>query len=111
MTSTTQKVEVVASKGKSELKRVKVNVQEAPEYTLTVDDYKLGSTYITGTVDSKVTKVVLYIDGVAVRNSQLDQETHTYKVYAHDVISTNQKVEVVASKKTSEVKRMEVNVK
>ncbi|PEF44623.1 hypothetical protein CON22_20790 [Bacillus cereus] len=111
VTNTAQKVEVVASKGKSELKRVKVNVQEAPEYTLTADDYKLGSTFITGTVDPQVTKAVLYIDGVAVRNSQLDPETHTYKVYAHDVTSATQKVEVVASKKTSEVKRITVNIK
>lgn len=111
VTSTNQKVEIVASKGKTEMKRIGVNVQEAPEYTLTADEYTVGNTYITGTVDPNITKVVLYVGGIAVRNSKMNSENHTYKLYARDVTSTDQKVEVVASKRTSEVKRVNVKIK
>lgn len=113
VTSKDQKVEMVMSKGATELKRVSVNVKDAPipEYTLTANDYTIGEEYITGTYDKAATKVVLYIDGQVVKNSALDPETMTYKVAANKVVtSVDQKVEMVMSNGTTELERVTVNV-
>ncbi|PEF43427.1 hypothetical protein CON22_26120, partial [Bacillus cereus] len=113
VTSQNQKVEMVESKGTKELKRVQVNVKEAPqeEYVLTANDYTIGENNITGEYDPQATKVVLYVDGKAVKNSSLDSTDHTYKVAAKSfVTSQNQKIEVVESKGTKELKRVQVTV-
>ena len=114
VTSKDQKIEVVESQGKQELKRVQVNVKEAPQenYVLTADDYTVGNQYITGKYDQKATKVVLYVDGKVVKNGTLNSENSTYMVAAKSFItSKDQKVEVVASEGTKELKRVQVNVK
>ncbi|MBC1457695.1 immunoglobulin-like domain-containing protein [Listeria newyorkensis] len=113
VTSRDQNVEVVASEGTTVLKRATVNVADKPldSYVLTAADYTVSSQYISGEYDETATKVVLYIDGVAVRNSQLDPETKTYKVVASDLVtSEKQHVEVVMSKGTTELKRVTVDV-
>ncbi|EUJ28749.1 putative peptidoglycan linked protein [Listeria grayi FSL F6-1183] len=113
VTSATQKVEMVMSKGSTELKRVTVKVTEADptNYTLTADDYQIGDTYISGTYDKAATKVVLYVDGKAVKNSTLDPATMTYRLQAKGfVTSANQKVEMVMSKGSTELKRITVKV-
>ncbi|MBC1436377.1 hypothetical protein HB848_13620 [Listeria rocourtiae] len=113
VTSTDQKVEIVMSKGTTELKRVTVKVNEAPvpEYTLTADEYTMGEEYITGNYDKEATKVVLYIDGESIKMGSLDPATMTYKVAANKLItSTDQKVEIVMSKGTTELKRVTVKV-
>ncbi|PEF42562.1 hypothetical protein CON22_28700, partial [Bacillus cereus] len=111
ITSTTKKYDVVAKEGNKQLKRVQVNVKEAPqdEYVLTANDYTIGEKNITGEYDPQATKVVLYVDGKAVKNSALDSTDHTYKVAASSfVTSKDQKVEVVESKGTKELKRVQV---
>ncbi|MBC1435076.1 hypothetical protein HB848_06955 [Listeria rocourtiae] len=113
VTSTDQKVEIVMSKGTTELKRVTVKVNEAPvpEYTLTADEYTMGEEYITGNYDKEATKVVLYIDGKDIKMGSLDPATMTYKVAANKLItSADQKVEIVMSKGTTELKRVTVKV-
>ncbi|MCU5669090.1 DUF5011 domain-containing protein, partial [Bacillus cereus] len=105
---------VVAFEGNAELKRVAVNVKEKSQedYILTANDYTPGEQYISGEYDPQATKVVLYVDGTAVKNSALDSTNHTYKVAAKSLVtSKNQKVEVVESKGTTELKRVQVNVK
>ncbi|MBC1501875.1 DUF5011 domain-containing protein [Listeria weihenstephanensis] len=111
--NTTQKVEMVMSKGTKELKRVVVTVKEAPvnNYTLTASDYTMGEAAITGTYDKEATKVVLYVDGVAKKNSVLDPATMTYSVEATGHITdASQKVEMVMSKGATELKRVTVNI-
>ncbi|HFU7090437.1 TPA: immunoglobulin-like domain-containing protein, partial [Bacillus cereus] len=51
--STTKNYVVVAKEGTKELKRVQVNVKEAPQedYVLTANDYTLGDQYVTGEYD------------------------------------------------------------
>ncbi|KGL39140.1 immunoglobulin-like domain-containing protein [Listeria sp. SHR_NRA_18] len=113
VTSKDQLVEVVASEGTTVLKRTTVNVADKPadSYVLTVSDYTISNQFISGQYDEEATKVVLYVDGVAVRNSQLDLETKTYKVVASDVVtSEKQHVEVVMSKGTKELSRVTVGV-
>ncbi|EUJ51025.1 immunoglobulin-like domain-containing protein [Listeria rocourtiae] len=113
VTSKDQLVEVVASEGTTVLKRTTVNVADKPanSYVLTATDYTVSNQLISGEYDEAATKVVLYVDGVAVRNSQLDPETKTYKVVASDLVtSEKQHVEVVMSKGTTELKRVTVNV-
>ncbi|MBC1501862.1 hypothetical protein HB943_14775 [Listeria weihenstephanensis] len=111
--NTTQKVEMVMSKGTKELKRVVVTVKEAPanNYILTANNYTMEEVAVTGTYDKEATKVVLYVDGVAKKNSVLDPAAMTYSVEAKAFITdTSQKVEMVMSKGTTELKRVTVNV-
>ncbi|MBC1501883.1 hypothetical protein HB943_14880, partial [Listeria weihenstephanensis] len=94
-------------------KRIVVNVKEAPTnaHALTAQEYYLGSAFITGTYDKEATKVVLYVDGKAVKNSTLDLATMTYKAAAKSFITNaSQKVEMVMSKGTKELKRVTVKV-
>ncbi|MBC1500952.1 hypothetical protein HB943_10060, partial [Listeria weihenstephanensis] len=111
ITNASQKVEMVMSKGTKELKRIVVNVKEAPTnaHALTAQEYYLGSAFTTGTYDKEATKVVLYVDGKAVKNSTLDPATMTYKAAAKSFITNaSQKVEMVMSKGTKELKRIVV---
>lgn len=113
ITSVSNKYAIVAKEGSTELKRVPLVVNEAPtkDYTLTADDYVIGDTYISGTYDEEGTKVVLYVDGVAVKNSALDTGNKTYKVIAKGLVTNpNQKVEMVMSKGTQELKRVDVSI-
>lgn len=97
------------SKGTTELKRVTVNVTKV--YNLTAQQYTLGGTYIQGEYDKDATKVVLYIDGVAKKNSALNTADLTYKVDVTNLItSSDQLVEMVMSKGTEELKRLTIDV-
>ncbi|WP_324603477.1 immunoglobulin-like domain-containing protein [Listeria grayi] len=109
VTSANQKVEMVMSKGTTELKRVTVKVSK--QYTLSANPYKVGDTYLTGTYDAEATKVVLYVNGEAVKNGAIDSEGLTYTIAAKNFIKdSNQKVEVVESQGTTILKRIAVDI-
>lgn len=116
ITSKDQKVEVLEYDGTKLINRVAVDILDAEEVadsTLTANDYVIGESIITGTYDTdrNITKVVLYVDGVAVKNSVLNTENGTYSVAANSFIKNkDQKVEIVESEKTKEVHRIQVKL-
>ncbi|MBC1435566.1 leucine-rich repeat domain-containing protein [Listeria rocourtiae] len=92
-----QDVELVMVRGSSEiLHRVKVRVEDP----LTVEPYVLGEPYVRGQFPRGVTKVVLYVDGMAKKSGalQLTDPNRPYLISAQGLITnTKQVVEVVAS--------------
>ncbi|KGL45767.1 leucine-rich repeat domain-containing protein [Listeria sp. SHR_NRA_18] len=92
-----QDVELVMVRGSSEiLHRVKVRVEDP----LTVEPYVLGDAYVRGQFPRGVTKVVLYVDGVAKKSGalQTNDPNRPYLISAQGVITNpKQVVEVVAS--------------
>ncbi|PEO38858.1 Ig-like domain-containing protein [Bacillus wiedmannii] len=108
-------VEVAARKDRQIVKRepVQVSATQPIQYELTANPYTIGQANITGTYGppEEITKVVLYVNGTAVKNSALDSANGTYSAAANSFItSPSDTVEVVASKGTMVVKRETVNV-
>ncbi len=92
-----QDVELVMVRGSSEiLHRVKVRVEDP----LTVEPYVVGDAYVRGQFPRGVTKVVLYVDGVAKKSGALQttDPNRPYLISAQGLITNpKQVVEVVAS--------------
>ncbi|MBC1458122.1 leucine-rich repeat domain-containing protein [Listeria newyorkensis] len=92
-----QDVELLMVRGSSEiLNRVKVRVEDP----LTVEPYVIGDAYIRGQFPRGVTKVVLYVDGVAKKSGSLQttDPNRPYLISAQGLITnTKQVIEVVAS--------------
>ncbi|MBC1457736.1 leucine-rich repeat domain-containing protein [Listeria newyorkensis] len=92
-----QDVELVMVRGSSEiLHRVKVRVEDP----LTVEPYVIGEPYVRGQFPRGVTKVVLYVDGVAKKSGALQSNdpNRPYLISAQGLITNpKQVVEVVAS--------------
>ncbi|MBC1358107.1 immunoglobulin-like domain-containing protein [Listeria booriae] len=112
-----QRVEVALFHGNTELKRAPVTVTERPSdsYTVTPAIYQLGTSNVTGTYTgtdlSQITKVVLLIDGLIVKNGAFNNTTKTFQVAANGfVTNTNQRVEIALFRGNTELKRAPVTV-
>ncbi|MCD2205461.1 immunoglobulin-like domain-containing protein [Listeria booriae] len=108
-----QRVEVALFNGTKELKRATVFVVDA--YTLTTATYQIGSGYVTGSYSGlnteAITKVVLLVNGVVVKNGALNVDTNTFRISAGGLVTNmRQQVEVALFIGTTEVKRTPVNV-
>ncbi|MBC2187861.1 immunoglobulin-like domain-containing protein [Listeria booriae] len=117
VTNTNQRVEVALFHGNTELKRAPVTVTARPSgsYTVTPAAYQLGTSNVTGTYTgtdlSQITKVVLLIDGVIVKNGVFNNTMKTFQVAANGfVTNTNQRVEVALFRGNTELKRAPVTV-
>ncbi|MBC1292581.1 leucine-rich repeat domain-containing protein [Listeria booriae] len=92
-----QDVELVMIRGSSEiLNRVKVRVEDP----LTVEPYVIGEPYVRGQFPRGVSKVVLYVDGIAKKSGalQINDPNRSYLISAQGLITNSkQVVEVVAS--------------
>ncbi|MBC1227947.1 immunoglobulin-like domain-containing protein [Listeria booriae] len=117
VTNTNQRVEVALFHGNTELKRAPVTVTARPSagYTVTPATYQLGTSNVTGTYTgtdvSQITKVVLLIDGVIVKNGAFNNTTKTFQIAANGfVTNTNQRVEVALFHGNTELKRAPVTV-
>ncbi|MBC1575978.1 hypothetical protein HB900_16025 [Listeria booriae] len=79
--------------------------------TITPADYTIGTDSITGTIDSDIKKVQLFVNDVLARQAAISGNSFT--VYAADkVTSTSQKVEMVGFDASgAEIARQAVNVK
>ncbi|MBC2208102.1 immunoglobulin-like domain-containing protein [Listeria booriae] len=113
ITDLTQKAEVVIFNGNTELKRT--SVQVIGNYNLIASPYRVGNTFVTGTYSGTgldlITKVVLAVDGVIVKNGTFNTSTNTFQIYASGfVTSSTQKVEVILFKGNMELGRTEVSV-
>lgn len=108
-----QRVEVALFNGTKELKRATVFVIDA--YTLTTATYQIGSGYVTGSYaglnTEAITKAVLLVNGVVVKNGALNADTNTFRISASGLVTNmRQQVEVALFIGTTEVKRTPVNV-
>ncbi|MBC1814096.1 hypothetical protein HCA60_16500, partial [Listeria booriae] len=117
VTNANQRVEVALFHGNSELKRAPVTVTARPSgsYTVTPATYQLGTSLVTGTYTGtdldQITKVVLLIDGVIVKNGAFNNTTKTFQIAANGfVTNTNQRVEVALFRGNTELKRAPVTV-
>ncbi|MBC2167292.1 hypothetical protein HCB26_12000 [Listeria booriae] len=117
VTNTNQRVEVALFHGNTELKRAPVTVTARPSdsYTVTPATYQLGTSNVTGTYTgtdlSQITKVVLLIDGLIVKNGAFNNTTKTFQVAANGfVTNTNQRIEVALFRGNTELKRAPVTV-
>ncbi|MBC1800178.1 immunoglobulin-like domain-containing protein [Listeria booriae] len=117
VTNTNQRVEVALFHGNTELKRAPVTVTARPSasYTVTPATYQLGTSNVTGTYTGtdldQITKVVLLIDGVIVKNGAFNNTTKTFQVAANGfVTNTNQRVEVALFRGNTELQRAPVTV-
>ncbi|MBC2160826.1 hypothetical protein HCB21_13660 [Listeria booriae] len=117
VTNTTQRVEVALFHGNTELKRAPVPVTARPSasYTVTPATYQLGTSLVTGTYTgtdvSQITKVVLLVDGVVVKNGAFNNTTKTFQIAANGFVSNSrQRVEVALFNGTNELKRATVFV-
>ncbi|MBC1558920.1 hypothetical protein HB911_09420 [Listeria booriae] len=117
VTNTNQRVEVALFHGNTELKRAPVTVTARPSgsYTVTPAAYQLGTSNVTGTYTgtdvSQITKVVLLVDGVIVKNGAFNNTTKTFQVAANGfVTNTTQRVEVALFYGNTELKRAPVSV-
>ncbi|MBC6316682.1 immunoglobulin-like domain-containing protein [Listeria grandensis] len=113
ITNLQQKVEVALFSGNTELKRTQVFV--GGKYNLIPSPFQLGNTTVSGSYSGTgleaITKAVLLVDGVVVKNGALDPATQTFQIYAGGLVtSTNQKVEVALFNGTVELKRAPVTV-
>ncbi|MBC1565616.1 immunoglobulin-like domain-containing protein [Listeria booriae] len=113
VTNMRQQVEVALFIGTIEVKRTPVNV--LGNFTLTPATYQLGTTNITGSYTGNdleaITKVVLLVDGVIVKNGTFDPATKTFQIYAKGLVTTaTQRVEVALFNNTTELKRATVAV-
>ncbi|MBC2187864.1 immunoglobulin-like domain-containing protein [Listeria booriae] len=117
VTNTNQRVEVALFHGNTEVKRAPVIVTARPSgsYTVTPATYQLGTSNVTGTYTgtdvSQITKVVLLVDGVIVKNGAFNNTTKTFQVAANGfVTNTTQRVEVALFHGNTELKRAPVSV-
>ncbi|MBC1227946.1 immunoglobulin-like domain-containing protein [Listeria booriae] len=117
VTNTNQRVEVALFHGNTELKRAPVTVTARPSgsYTVTPATYQLGTSNVTGTYTgtdvSQITKVVLLVDGVIVKNGAFNNTTKTFQIAANGfVTNTTQRVEVALFHGNTELKRAPVSV-
>ncbi|MBC1558919.1 hypothetical protein HB911_09415 [Listeria booriae] len=117
VTNTTQRVEVALFQGNTELKRAPVSVTARPSdsYTVTPATYQLGTSNVTGTYTgtdvSQITKVVLLVDGVIVKNGAFNNTTKTFQIAANGFVNNSkQRVEVALFNGTNELKRATVFV-
>ncbi|MDT0111095.1 hypothetical protein QJV45_11500 [Listeria booriae] len=113
ITNLNQRAEVVIFNGNTELKRA--SVQVIGNYNLIASPYRVGSSFVTGTYSGTgldlITKVVLAVDGVIVKNGTFNTSTNTFQISANGFItSSTQKVEVVLFKGNMELGRTEVSV-
>lgn len=113
VTNMRQRVEVALYIGATEVKRTTVHV--IGNFTLTPATYQLGTNNITGSYTGNdleaITKVVLLVDGVIVKNGAFDPATKTFQIYAKGLVTTtNQRVEVALFNGTTELKRATVTV-
>ncbi|MBC2175040.1 hypothetical protein HCB27_00315 [Listeria booriae] len=113
VTNMRQQVEVALFIGTTEVKRTTVKV--LGDFTLTPATYQLGTNNITGGYTGNdleaITKVVLLVDGVIVKNGTFDPATKTFQIYAKGLVTTaNQRVEVALFNNTTELKRATVAV-
>ncbi|MBC2171370.1 immunoglobulin-like domain-containing protein [Listeria booriae] len=117
VTNTNQRVEVALFHGNTELKRASVTVTARPSacYTVTPATYQLGTSLVTGTYTgtdvSQITKVVLLVDGVIVKNGAFNNTTKTFQIAANGFVNNSkQRVEVALFNGTNELKRATVFV-
>ncbi|MBC1372827.1 hypothetical protein HB847_10660 [Listeria booriae] len=115
ITSSKQKVEVILFKGNMELGRADVSVSSYGDYGLEASPFKIGGSYVTGTYSGTdldaITKIVLLVDGVIVKNGTFDHTAKTFRIYASNLItSSSQKVEVAIFSASDELKRTPVIV-
>ncbi|MBC1371544.1 hypothetical protein HB847_04110 [Listeria booriae] len=108
-----QRVEVALFHGTKELKRATVSVIDA--YTLTTATYQIGNAYVTGSYSGlnteAITKAVLLVDGVVIKNGALNTSTNTFRIAASGLVTNmRQRVEVALFIGTTEVKRTTVHV-
>ncbi|MBC1896113.1 hypothetical protein HCA68_00390 [Listeria booriae] len=113
VTNMRQRVEVALFIGTTEVKRTTVKV--VGNFTLTPATYQLGTNNITGSYTGNdleaITKVVLLVDGVIVKNGTFDPATKTFQIYAKGLVTTaTQRVEVALFNNTTELKRATVAV-
>ncbi|MBC1285353.1 hypothetical protein HB818_06260 [Listeria booriae] len=113
VTNMRQQVEVALFIGTTEVKRTTVKV--LGDFTLTPATYQLGTNNITGSYTGNdleaITKVVLLVDGVIVKNGTFDSATKTFQIYAKGLVTTaTQRVEVAMFNNTTELKRATVTV-
>lgn len=83
------------------MKRASVSVSVSPvnDYVLTPSPYQIGNATVTGTYSgtnlNAITKVVLLVDGVIVKNGTFDQTTKTFQASVDDLVTDiYRKVEV-----------------
>ncbi|MBC1794032.1 immunoglobulin-like domain-containing protein [Listeria booriae] len=117
VTNTNQRVEVALFHGNTELKRAPVTVTARPSasYTVTPATYQLGTSLVTGTYTgtdlSQITKVVLLVDGVVVKNGAFNNTTKAFQIAANGFVNNSkQRVEVALFNGTTELKRATVFV-
>ncbi|MBC2002212.1 hypothetical protein HCA78_00430 [Listeria booriae] len=117
VTNANQRVEVGLFHGNTELKRARVTVTERPSasYTVTPATYQLGTSLVTGTYTgtdlSQITKVVLVVDGVVVKNGAFNNTTKAFQISAGGLVNNSkQRVEVALFNGTKELKRATVFV-
>ncbi|MDT0112507.1 Ig-like domain-containing protein, partial [Listeria booriae] len=117
VTNANQRVEVALFHGNTELKRARVTVTERPSasYTVTPATYQLGTSNVTGTYTgtdvSQITKVVLLVDGVVVKNGAFNNTTKAFQIAAGVLVNNSkQRVEVALFNGTKELKRATVFV-
>ncbi|MBC1802742.1 immunoglobulin-like domain-containing protein [Listeria booriae] len=117
VTNTTQRVEVALFHGNTEIKRAPVAVTARPSdsYTVTPATYQLGTSLVTGTYTgtdlSQITKVVLLVDGVVVKNGAFNNTTKAFQIAAGGLVNNSkQRVEVALFNGTNELKRATVFV-
>ncbi|MBC2366090.1 immunoglobulin-like domain-containing protein [Listeria booriae] len=117
VTNTNQRVEVALFHGNAELKRAPVTVTARPSatYTVTPATYQLGTSLVTGTYTgtdlSQITKVVLLVDGVVVKNGAFNNTTKAFQISAGGLVkNSKQRVEVALFNGTKELKRATVFV-
>ncbi|EUJ32461.1 toxin Cry1Ac domain D-VI-related protein [Listeria cornellensis] len=100
ITKPTDKVEVVGVDGSYvERARIAVAVTGDPiyDYTLSANDYTLGSATLTGKYGKDVSKVRLWVNGVAVSQAVTNSDgTYTFDKVPSFIKLTTDKVEVVA---------------
>ncbi|MBC1521758.1 autolysin modifier protein [Listeria aquatica] len=113
ITSPTDKVEVVAvNKQYAEIYRTDVTVENSAANTLTVQPYEMGSTTLTGTYGTGISKVRLVVDGKIVSQAINDNGTYTFNNVDKLITSNQAKVEVVAVNSIyQEIGRKDVQLK
>ncbi|MBC1474799.1 hypothetical protein HB852_09245 [Listeria grandensis] len=115
ITNNTQKVEVAMFMGNTELKRTSVPLSSYGDYDLTASPHKIGNAYVTGTYSGVklevITKIVLLVDGLIVKNGTFDHTAKTFRIYASNLITSNsKKVEVALFGDNTELKRAPVTI-
>ncbi len=113
ITSPTDKVEVVAvNKQYVEIYRMDVTVENSAANTLTVQPYEMGSTTLTGTYGTGISKVRLVVDGKIVSQAINDNGTYTFNNVDKLITSNQAKVEIVAVNSIyQEIARKDVQLK